>query len=338
MSVIKRSWLSWIGRWLPGVIISLLAIWLLIQFSDWQELIDAFSLVNPIWLAPAIVFYLLGIGLRAFTWRVLLQNKATYGRVFITLNEGYLLNNIFPFRLGELGRALMLSQSCGLSAFFVLSTIVIERAYDLAIAAGLLLATLPFVLNIGSAQNIAITVLVIIIMGLGILFLLALYRQGVENRLQDYSSIRPFFRDKFLPRIISLLDGLAVLVRLDQFLLSIFLILVSWFFGALEIYYLMVGFGVEAQFWWIGFVLGVFSLGIALPSAPAGIGVYEVAFVGALSSFGIPSSQALAIALVAHLIHIIATGFIGVYGIFQDGETIASLYKRIVDLKILRPV
>jgi hypothetical protein len=38
----------------------------------------------------------------------------------------------------------LLAQATGISAFFVLSTIVIERTYDLAIAGGLLLATVPF--------------------------------------------------------------------------------------------------------------------------------------------------------------------------------------------------
>ena len=142
----RRNKVAGIRRWLPGLVISAIAILLLIRFSNWQGVIEVLTLMDLNWFAAAIIFYLLGMVMRALSWKTLLQNKASYGRVFLTLNEGYLLNNIFPFRLGELGRAVLLSQATGLSAFFVLSTISIERAYDVAIAAGLLLATLPFVL------------------------------------------------------------------------------------------------------------------------------------------------------------------------------------------------
>ena len=103
----NRSKVAGIRRWLPGLIISSIAIILLIRFSNWQGVLDALSLMNLKWLVFTIIFYLLGLIFRALSWMTLLQNKASFGRVFITLNEGYLLNNIFPFRLGELGRAVI---------------------------------------------------------------------------------------------------------------------------------------------------------------------------------------------------------------------------------------
>jgi uncharacterized membrane protein YbhN (UPF0104 family) len=113
---VSRNKIAGIGRWLPGLVISAIAILLLIRFSNWQGVIEVLTLMDLNWFAAAIIFYLLGVVMRTFSWRTLLQNKASYGRVFLTLNEGYLLNNIFPFRLGELGRAVLLSQATGLSA------------------------------------------------------------------------------------------------------------------------------------------------------------------------------------------------------------------------------
>jgi uncharacterized protein (TIRG00374 family) len=329
LSAVSRLKVSVIARWLPGLVISTVAIILLIRFSNWSEVIQAVSLMNQTWLFPALAFFIMSMGLRAVVWRVLLQNKARYGRVFLTMNEGYLLNNILPFRLGELGRAFLLSQSTDLSGFFVLSTIVIERAYDLAIAAGLLLATLPFVFGIDMGQTIAFSVLMIVTLGLFTMFLLARNRQWIKSKLDQFSLQRIAFRDRFVPRIDSFLAGMGALSRLDQFLLSVSVMLLSWLCGGLEIYFLTKSFGVQADFWWIGFVLGVISLGIALPSVPAGLGVYEVAMVGAFSLLGVPTSVALAVALVAHLIHIVFTGFVGMYGIFRDGESISGLYQRL---------
>ena len=133
MSTVTSGKVAGLGRWLPGLAFSAIAILLLIRFSNWDELVLAISYMNLSLLIPAVVLFLISLGFRALSWRVLLQNRSGYGRVFLTLNEGYLLNIIFPFRLGELGRALLLSQSTDLSGFFVLSTIVIERANDRSI-------------------------------------------------------------------------------------------------------------------------------------------------------------------------------------------------------------
>jgi hypothetical protein len=145
---VSRLKAAGLGRWLPGLFISAIAIFFLIRFSNWREVLQAASLIDLALLVPALVFFLISMGFRALAWRVLLQNKVGYGRVFLTLNEGYLLNNIFPFRLGELGRAFLMSQATDFSGFFVISTIVIERAYDLDIAAGLLIANVPKVFDV----------------------------------------------------------------------------------------------------------------------------------------------------------------------------------------------
>jgi uncharacterized protein (TIRG00374 family) len=287
------------------------------------------------WLVPAIICFLISMLFRTQSWKILLQHKVPYGRVYLTLNEGYLLNNVLPFRLGELGRAFLLSQASDLSGFFVLSTIVIERTYDMVIASTLLLATIPLVFGVESGQAIALVVLVVVTLALVVMFLLARYREAVNSKLEKFGLLRPVFREKILPRIKSILSGFEVLSRIDQFLYSLFFMILSWFFGAFVLYFLAISFGIEVQPWWIGFVLGVISLGIALPSAPAGLGVYEVAMVGAFSLLGVPSSQALAVALVAHLINITITGFIGMYGLFRDGETLSNIYQQLKNVRYI---
>lgn len=318
-----------IGRWLPGLVISSIAIVLLIRLANWQEVGEALAAIDLSWLLPALFFYLVGINFRALSWMTLLQKKIHYSRVFLTLNQGYLLNNIFPFRLGELGRMVLLAQATGISVFFVLSTIVIERAYDLAIAAGLLLATIPFALELESAQPIAKIILGLVGLGLLALFMLARYRGGVKASLESVTAEKTFLREKVFPRLMAFLDGLAVVAQPGLFLSSVSFMLCNWLFGVIEFHVLLNSAGIQAPFWWSGFVLGVVSLGIALPSAPAGIGVFEVAMVGALSLLGVSAAQALAVAIVAHLIHIGVTGAIGAYAFFRDGETLAGLYQRL---------
>ena len=330
----SRTRVAAVSRWLPGLIISTAAIFLLIRFSNWPEVLEAISQINLVWLFPAILFFIVSVGLRAWAWMILLQKKVNYGRVYLTLNEGYLLNNIFPFRLGELGRAFILSETTKLSGFFVLSTIVIERTYDLAIAAGLFLATLPYVFALDRGQSIAVSVLVIVILGLFGMFALARNRNWIKSKLDDLSLQRFVIRDRIVPRIDSFLSGLGVLAKWDQFLLSVLLMALSWIFGGLELIFLSQSFGVDLEIWMVGFILGMISLGIAIPSAPAGLGVFEVAAVGAFSLLGLSTSAGLAIAFVTHFISITFTGLVGMYGIFRDGESITGLYQHLRNLRV----
>jgi uncharacterized membrane protein YbhN (UPF0104 family) len=129
-----------------------------------------------------------------------------------------------------------------------------------------------------------------------------------------------------LPRLNSLLEGLGALAKPGQFLLSAVLIAGSWAFGGLETYVLLNSGVFSAPFWWTGFVLGVLSLGVALPAAPASLGVYEAAVVGALTLLNVSPADALAFAIVLHLIQIVSTGAIGAYALIRDGETISGLY------------
>ena len=99
----------------------------------------------------AVILSFVWILVRAKVWQTLLRNRASYRDVLFTVGEGYLLNNLLPFRLGELGRAFLISRksepstSSGQRMQFaeVLPTIVIERVVDLGISAAILLAALP---------------------------------------------------------------------------------------------------------------------------------------------------------------------------------------------------
>jgi uncharacterized membrane protein YbhN (UPF0104 family) len=75
------------------------------------------------------------MAVRAKVWHTLLREKPTYKDVLFTAGEGYLLNNFLPFRLGEVGRAFLLSRKSGGMTFAeIIPTIVIERTVDLIIS------------------------------------------------------------------------------------------------------------------------------------------------------------------------------------------------------------
>lgn len=324
-------------KWLPGLVISLLAILILWRLFDWREVGAAFSMLHWTDIGIACGLFLVSMMLRVVGWKAMLQHKASYQRVILVLNEGYLLNNLFPFRLGELGRALLMSGSTRMSPLWVLSTIVIERSFDLAIAAGFLLSTLPFVLAFNWAGSAAWTILVVALIGLTGLYSAVRYkhtwRPFVERTLGRWDRMRRVV----LPRIDAALEGFSALTNVRQFSLALGGMLASWLLGAAQYYILLRVVAPQAEIWWPVFVLGVAAVGVAIPSAPASLGVFEASVVGGLALLEVPGAPALAFAITAHLLHIVITGVIGLYGLSKEGETLTSLYQRVTRFRKEKP-
>jgi glycosyltransferase 2 family protein len=315
--------------WLPGLIFSLLAIWILSRVVTWQQMVDALRRVD-LWLfAPAIGLFILGIVTRALAWQTILQRKVSFRQAFFALNEGYLLNNIFPLRLGEFGRALLLGRASGLGMLPVLSSIVVERSYDLAISAGLLLATLPLALSMEWARPLAWVVMAAVIAGLVGLALASRYRV----RLIEFATRRGIDRSKLghwlLPKVETLLGGFGALNDPRLFALSLGLMLVSWSFAIGGDWVLLSGFVPHPPIWWMGFFIGVTAFGGALPSSAGAVGVLEAAMVGALVILKVNQSTALAYGVVIHLTQFILTGIFGMIGLSRDGGSLTGIYREL---------
>jgi uncharacterized protein (TIRG00374 family) len=323
----KPGWLSSLRRWLPGILVSVLALWLVLRTITWQDVSKSLSEIDLAALLLALVCYFAAMLARALCWRTILQGRVTWMRTFFVMNEGYLLNNIFPLRVGELGRALILGRSSGLGFFKVLSTIMVERAYDLAIAASLLLSTLPLVLSMAWARTMSITILVLVVAGMAGLYILARYREGFLRWADKIGSRFSFVANWLLPKVSAVLDGFAVLNRPGYFILSFLLMLCSWLLAILEEYFILKSLVPGASLWWLAFVLGVSALGAAVPSVAGAIGVYEAAVVGALSLLGVDTAVGLAFAIVVHVIQLGASSVFGMIGLLQEGESLSSLYQ-----------
>ncbi len=314
---------------------SLAALLLLARFFDWQQVWDVLRHAELKFLLLALPPYLLSYGLRAMAWRAILQEKASFRRVFLTMNIGYLLNNLLPFRLGELGRAFLLGQD-GLGFWMVFSTILIERALDLILAAGLLLGTLPFVLNSSNAGQMALVVGAVVLFGLGLLYLLARNRCWALTQLERLEARWPRLARFGIERLDAFLSGLEALTSLGRFLRVFGWMFSSWAVAILVQYWVLRSFYPQARPVQAAFGLAVSGLGVAVPSSPGYIGIYEAAWVGALALFEIPFSTAFAHALATHLYYVILTGVFGMVGLIDRGERLGQVFARVRSLNLGR--
>ncbi|MBU0510838.1 MAG: flippase-like domain-containing protein [Chloroflexi bacterium] len=315
-------------RILPGLVVSLIALTIVFYFVDWQDVVAAFKQADYRYLLLALPVYLVAYAARALAWRTLLKEEVSFQRTFLTMSAGYLLNNILPFRLGELGRAFLLGRH-GLGFWRVFSTIVIERAFDMILAAGLLLGTLPFVWGAPQSRQVALIVGGGVLIGLAALHLLARYRDWAMAQFEKLGGRWQRVRKFGAERLPAFFDGLSVLVDFWRFLRVLGWMTFGWTLAVVYQYLLLLAFVPDAGLLWAAFGLAVSALGVAVPSSPSYIGVYEAAWIGALALFGVPFSTALAYALVGHVIQVIITGIFGVYALTREGDTLSQVYQGI---------
>jgi uncharacterized protein (TIRG00374 family) len=326
--IMSNFWKS-AKRWLPGVVISLVAIIFIIYKFDLRSLVKAIRSANYWILLLCLGISVVWLAVRALAWRTLLRGKASYRDVFLTLSEGYLLNNFLPFRLGELGRAFLLGRKANLGFMEVLSTIIIERTLDVAFSAAILLSAVPFVVGAAGAGKIAALMGVLVLAGLLTLFVLARNREWAMHRFERLSARWPAFQARGRGFISSFLTGLEGLTNGGLFIRVLFWMIIDWAIAILQFYLLLVAFFPHPQPVWALFGLGAAAFGNAVPSLPGGIGTYDAALAGALTIVSGDPTTSLAATLVAHIFNYIITGIIGAYALATEGETLMGVYHQL---------
>ena len=313
------------GRWiglLIGQLVSGLALVLVLRWAGWGPLREALLGVRPGYLLLGLGVFLASMMARVACWKVLIGRPVGFPRVLAALNEGYLLNNVLPWRMGELGRAILLGRQPGLSAPLVLSTIVLERLYDMILAVGLMLVLLPLASGAVWAARAAWLGAAAVAVALASVWLALKRPQTVEGLLTRLPGPTAAWQRLWG----SFQEGLAVLKTPRRLLLSFAWMAVSWGLAIVEYWLVLRSILPAVQPLWAGFMLAATLLGVAVPSLPGYVGVFEAAGVAALSVFGVPADQGLAAALVLHGMVYSVASLIGAVALVLDGETLTGLF------------
>jgi len=327
-------------RILLGFVISILALGAVFYIADYRQVWNALQQGNYVLFLPlAVASQLLSFIFRSFAWQTLLKKKVGVKKLFFTINVGYLVNNIFPFRAGEVARALLLSRSGLVSFWEAASTILIERAFDVLISVSILLSSLPFVFALKSRGDAAWALPAaafsggVVLLGIFLLHVVARNRERLLAWMSQLGQRWKLLARFSVGRMESFLNGLSVLTDGRSFFTLLGWMLLSWAANLAVIYTVLSIFIEPVSLLWAAFSMGVVSIGIIVPSSPGSIGVVEAAYMGGLAVFNVDSAKALAFALVARAIYTIITTILGVYGLAQEGETLSQLYQNVTQRK-----
>jgi len=318
-------------RWLPGVIISIGLIAVILYFVDLRATLEALRKANYPLLILALFLGFAWIAVRAQVWRTLLRNIPSYSDTFWTVGEGYILNNFLPFRLGELGRAFLLSRKSSMTFMEILPTIVIERAMDLGYTAVIFVSVIPFVVGAEGSERVGIIVGAVVLAGFIMLYILARSNKWALDLFHKLSARWPVLQRVGGSFLESFFAGLSVLTDGWLFLRFLFWMTLNWALAIVAYYFIILAFFPQTQVTWAMFGLGAAAFGGAIPSAPGAVGTFEGAIVFALTRFVPDESTALAAAIAMRLYNYINSGIIGGIGLAREGETLSGVYQQLMN-------
>jgi glycosyltransferase 2 family protein len=315
-------------RLIPGLIVSAVCLAIVFWISKPKELLQALKLADLWLIGIGVLITVTWLVVRAQVWRELLQGKPSFEQAFFTVSEGYLLNNLLPFRLGEIARSLLMSQKIRTPFWEVFSTVVIERLLDLIMASSLLFMSLFFVVGAEWAWKATIGMGIVVLISLCLLYIAAIRRNALTGRVQSITLRWPKASRMIGDQLMAFLTGLAVITQPWRFFRIVLWMILNWSLALSQYFVYLKAFQPAASLLQTSFTLGVASLGIAAPSSPGSIGVYELAVVTGLAVFGLAPAVSLAYALTMHFLGILITGILGAVGLARDGETLSSLYSQ----------
>ena len=160
-----KKWQFWLG-----VLISIVFIWLSLRGLRLNDFWSTVQKANYFWLIPGIGVYFVGVWVRAWRWHYLLGpiKKIPTKTMFPITTIGYMGNNIYPARAGEVLRAVILKRKEGVPVSASLATIIVERIFDGVVMLAFVFVNLPELAKLTGASGFVGNIQQVAVIGTGV--------------------------------------------------------------------------------------------------------------------------------------------------------------------------
>ena len=281
---------------------------------DARALIGHLRRADPWLMLETIALATCTFPLRAIRWRLILRDTSgsplPLGSLWHATAIGFMANNLLPVRAGELARAYAARQALPVRFTTALASIAVERVFDGLLLVGLFTVALvvpsfPRDAMIGGVRLAGLaTAGAAVFAGILLLALLVVHRPAAWIALLGrvaHAVLPARLADRVTHLAEGLVAGLDVLKRPGRFLGVVAWSLLLWLVNAASfaVCFRAFGLGVPAEG---AFLLqGVIGFGVALPSSPGFVGVFEAATRGTLAIYGVDATRAVSYAVAYHI-------------------------------------
>jgi uncharacterized protein (TIRG00374 family) len=310
-------------RWqslILGIVISTAALALALRQASISQVVEALGSARYEFVLACAAMVALGTLVRGWRWSTLTEGRLSAIDGFFLFNIGFLFNNVLPARLGEAVRAYLAGRHPEMHFTSALSSIIVERLFDMAsvvmiIGALLLMLPLP-----GWATTAGVVMGGIALAGIGVLAVAAHYPRFVLQLGSRVLGLIPRFSEARGHTLLQpYVDGLAALRDWSVFFVGLGISILAWIVSCLAGWVLMLAFWNRPPLRDGFLAIAAAGLGISVPGAPSGIGPFEAAVTEVLAFVGYIREAAFGYALVLHAVNIATTSLLGMVGLLREG-------------------
>ncbi len=324
-----KRWQFWVG-----LVISLFFMYLVVSKLEWGAFWLVVKTANYWWILPGVGVYFIGVWVRAWRWHYLLKPiKSIKTRTMFPITcIGYMGNNIYPARAGEVLRAVVLKRREGVPVSASLATIIVERIFDGVVMLAFIFVNLTQLAKLAEVsvpvgkwqvtiQDLAVWGSVAFF-GALVIFLLAAMFPRVTTKFGQWFIDRLLpvrLREKTSGILHKFMDGLESLRSPVNVLMVFITSLIIWLLETVKYWFVMHAFSFQVSFFTLMLMNGVVNLATTIPAAPGYLGTFDAPGIAVLQADGINQAVATGYTLVLHLALWVPITLLGAYYLAKEG-------------------
>jgi len=292
---------------------------------DMAEVGRSITGADPALLALAVFLALFAYWLRAVRWQFILRpvGRVRHSSVVLTTAVGYAASTLLPARMGDIIRPLLLARRDRIPASASLASILTERVFDMWTVVLFFLVFIIWRPEMPELDEQALHSLEILSLSgyligagllVGTLMLLGLFRyqdRFVEVLTRPVAWINARWRGPAANFLNHFLDGLRVLQRPRDLLVTVVASLVMWYVIYWQVRITLLAFDLDLPLRAAFLLTTLAVIGLAVPT-PGGMGGFHKATqVGLTLFFAVELNRATAIAIAYHAVCFLPITIIG---------------------------
>lgn len=314
-----KRWIFWLG-----VVISIILLYFAFRNQDFSTVWQIVKRADYIWLLPGIAVYFVGLWVRSWRWHYLLRplKSISTKKMFPIVTIGYMGNNIYPYRAGEVLRAYILRKREGVPISASLATIIVERVFDGVVMLGFVFLNLPELAKLTSTSGFVGDIQSLAVWGAGIflgalaVFLLAAMFPHHAHCLANWlvNRVVPLkIRVKTLELTDRFLGGLESLRSPREVVMVLVTSIIIWLLETIKYWFVMQAFPFSVSFFALMLMNGIVNLATTIPSAPGYVGTFDAPGIALLTAYGVPGEMATGYTLLLHAALWLPVTVVGAY-------------------------
>ena len=255
------------------------------------------STARPEWVVLAVLLLMSGYALRSYRWFLMLKSvgaETTYPAAYRIFLGSVAMNNVLPFRAGDVARAMSSRKDLGATTSQVLGTMVVERILDFL---SLLFVFFVALLGVPAGRvpqryldlaRIFLGVAVVMLIGL------LLFARPVRMKLEGRGKVAEAFA-KFL-------EAVEAVAPMRSLIPLVLISIPAWVLESGLFVATAQALRIDVPVGGPMLSMATGTLATLIPSTPGYVGTFDAATAEGLKAYGIANTPATVFALTAHVV------------------------------------